>query len=214
MSKVINKPSFADVERVLRDIILPFYAIERAIPLRFGNRQWENDAEHSWSLAMVACMLAPHIDPRLDIGKVAQFAVVHDITEVYAGDTNVFGPEKDHQTKEEREHNALLRIQKEFAHLPWLPKILTKYEKQDTPEALYVRSIDKYIALVFDYIDEGQYYRDNKLTKARFLQHMARPRAKAKGHPGAFEYHEEALQQILSHSEFFYPDKPKATKKK
>src|SRR5689334_1200740 len=116
-----KKPTFKDVERILREIILPFYNIERAIPLPFVEpRRWENDAEHSWSVALVACTLAPHVDPSLDVGKVSQFAIVHDLAEVYAGDTNVFGSEDNHRTKEERERDAIKKIEREFAHLPWL----------------------------------------------------------------------------------------------
>lgn len=199
------------MERVLREIVLPFYQVERAIPLRFVGRSWENDAEHSWSLALFACILARHIDPKLDVGKVCQFAVVHDLVELYAGDTNVYGPEEHHETKEEREHLALQKIQKKFAHLPWLTEMLTAYEKQDSPEALYVRSIDKYIALMFDFVDKGQYYHQNQLTRDDFYRHIQRPRNKAKGHAGAFAYHEEALKKLLAHPEFFYaapvPDK-------
>lgn len=201
------KPTFQDVERVLREVILPFYQIERAIPLRFPGRTWENDAEHSWSLSLVACMLAPHIDVTLDVGKIAQFATVHDLTELYAGDTNVFGDEKDHTTKEERERLALQKITKEFAHFPWLVQTLHEYEEQTSAEALYVRSIDKYLALIFDFVDEGRYYQDHKLTKEAFLKHMERPRAKAKGHAGAFVFHEEAYKIVLAHPEFFYDPK-------
>ena len=143
---------------------------------------------------------------------VCQFAVIHDLVELYAGDTNVYGPEEHHETKEEREHEALHKLSKEFSHLPWLTDMLTKYEAQDTPEALYVRSIDKFVALVFDYVDEGQYYREHKLTRERFLKDIQRPRKKAMGHPGAFEYHEEAMRKILSRTGFFHEDDEKTTK--
>ncbi len=202
-----KKPDFRDIERVLREIILPFYGIERAVPLPFVEpRKWENDAEHSWSVALVACMLAPHIDPSLDVGRVSQFAIVHDLAELYAGDTNVFGPEDEHRTKEEREQAALEKIEREFGHFPWLVETLAEYEKQQAPEALYVRSIDKFVALVFDFVDKGRYYKEQKLTREQFLKHMERPRAKAMGHKGAFDYHEEAFNIILSHPEFFHPD--------
>lgn len=200
------QPNFDDIERVVREIVLPFYQIDRAIPLRFAGRSWENDAEHSWSVALVASMLAPHIDPKLDIGKVCQFAIIHDLVELHAGDTNVYGPEEHHETKEEREHEALKKLSKEFEHLPWLTETLAAYEAQDTAEALYVRSIDKYVALIFDYVDGGRYYRDNKLTRERFLKDIQRPRNKAKGHAGAFAYHEEAMERVLARKDFFHKD--------
>ncbi len=201
-----QKPDFKDLEKVMRELVLPFYATERAIPLLLSiGRRRENDAEHSWSLAFIACLLAPHIDPTLDIGKVCQFAVVHDLTEVHAGDTTVFDPDDAHQTKEEREHLALQRIAKDFAHLPWLPETLAEYEKQKSQEARYVRSIDKLIPLFFDYINGGIYYREHKHTLEDFVEFMRRPREKAKIHPGAFLYHEEAMAVLLANPQLFHP---------
>ncbi len=203
-----QKPDFRDLERVMRELVLPFYATERAVPLLLDiGRRRENDAEHSWSLALIACMLAPHVDPSLDVGKICQFAVVHDLTEVHAGDTSAFASEQDHQTKEEREHLALQKISKEFAHFPWLVDMLGQYERQEVEEAKFVRSIDKLVPLFFDYINEGVYYRENKHTLEDFVAFMERPRQKAKIHAGAFEYHEEAMAMLLSRREFFHPTK-------
>lgn len=202
------KPSFKEIEKVMREIVLPFSAIERDISLTLstGYRN-ENDAEHSWSLALVSCMLAPRLDPGLDIGKVCQFAVVHDLTEIYAGDTSAFAADDHHQTKEEREHEALARLTKEFSHFEWLIERLEEYERQDTDEARFVRAVDKIIPLFNDYISKGAYYHKNKHTKEAFIEFMKRPREKAKAHKGAFELHEEAMAVLLSHPELFYQPK-------
>lgn len=205
-----QKPDFKDLEKVMREIVLPFSAIDRDIDLSLpkGPRH-ENDAEHSWSLALIACMLAPHVDPSLDIGKVCQFAIVHDLTEIHAGDTSAFAPDDHHQTKEEREHEAFKKLASDFAHFPWLIECLGEYERQDTEEARYVRSVDKIIPLFNDYINEGAYYHQNKHTKEDFIEFMRRPREKAMAHKGAFEIHEEAMAVLLSHPELFYSgDKP------
>lgn len=200
-----SKPSFQDIEKVMRELVLPFSAIDRDISLSLptGSRN-ENDAEHSWSLALVASMLAPHIDPKLDVGKVCQFAVVHDLTEIHAGDTSAFAPDDDHHTKEEREHQAFKKIAREFSHFPWLVETLEAYERQDTDEALFVRAVDKIIPLFNDYISEGAYYHENKHTMEDFIEFMRRPREKAKGHKGAFELHEEAMAVLLARPELFY----------
>ena len=200
-----QKPDFHDINKVMRELVLAFYNTERSVPLPIkSGRRAENDAEHSWTLALVACMLAGHIDPKLDVGKVCQFAVVHDLTEVYAGDTSVFAPDEEHYTKEEREHAALLKICEDFAHLPWLTTTLADYERQDTEEARFVRSIDKLVPLFFDYMTEGVYYRENKHTIEEFVAFIQRPREKAKIHPGAFAYHEAAMAQLLARPEFFH----------
>ncbi len=203
-----QKPDFKDLEKVMRELVLPFYATERAVPLLLSiGRRRENDAEHSWSLALMACMLAPHIDPSLDVGKVCQFAIVHDLSEVHAGDTSAFASDEDHQTKEEREHAAMEKIARDFAQFPWLTETLEQYELQESQEARFVRSIDKLVPLFFDYIHEGIYYRENKHTLEDFVEFMKRPREKAKIHPGAFLYHEEAMAVLLSKPEFFHPGK-------
>lgn len=200
-----GKPTFADVERVMRELVFSLYAVERAVPLPLpsGLRR-ESDGEHSWSIALIACMLAPHIDKNLDVGKVCQFAVVHDLTEAYAGDTSAFASETEHNTKKEREAASLRKIAKDFAHLPWLVSNLEAYERQDTEEARYVRAIDKVVPLFFDYLTGGLYYHQNKHTMEEFKDFMARPREKAKVHPGAFEYHEAVMAALLARPEFFH----------
>ncbi len=200
-----TKPTFEDIEKVMRELVLPFSAVERAVPLPLpkGFRQ-ENDAEHSWSLALVASTLAPHVDPTLDIGKVCQFAVVHDLTEIHAGDTTAFDTDAAHQTKQEREHQAARKIAKDFSHFPWLVETLKEYERQDTDEARFVRAIDKIIPLFYDYITEGVYYHRNKHTREEFIEFMRRPREKAKAHQGAFELHEEVMAVLLARPELFY----------
>lgn len=203
-----RKPDFKDLEKVMRELVVPFYATERAVPLLLPiGRRRENDAEHSWSLALMACMLAPHVDASLDVGKICQFAVVHDLVEVHAGDTSAFASEEDHQTKEEREHAATQKIAADFAQFPWLVETLEEYERQESDEARFVRSIDKLVPLFFDYIHEGIYYHENGHTLEDFVEFMKRPREKAKIHPGAFLYHEEAMAVLLSRPELFYPGK-------
>jgi 5'-deoxynucleotidase YfbR-like HD superfamily hydrolase len=200
-----EKPTFADIEKVMRELVLSLYGVERAVPLPLpAGRRWESDGEHSWSIALIACMLAPHIDTDLDIGKVCQFATVHDLTEAYAGDTSAFATDTEHNTKKDREAASLRKIAKDFAHLPWLVTTLEAYERQDTNEAKYVRSIDKIVPLFFDYLTEGMYYHENKHTIEDFKAFMERPREKAKAHAGAFEYHEEVMAALLSRPEFFH----------
>jgi 5'-deoxynucleotidase YfbR-like HD superfamily hydrolase len=116
---VAKKPSFAEVEKLVARAILPFYHLERDISTPPPTRRLENDAEHSWSLSLLACALAPHVDPALDVGLVAQLATVHDVVEIYAGDTSILAPKAVLETKEEREREALKRIQQEFVAFPW-----------------------------------------------------------------------------------------------
>src|SRR5438128_1362309 len=124
----MERSSFSDAQKLLNELVLPFYEIERDmhVPLTRG-RRLENDAEHSWSLGLVACTLAPHIAPELDIGKVAQLTHVHDLVEIQAGDTSVWDGEG-RKTKEQREEQAVANIKQEFAAFAWLIDNIVEYE--------------------------------------------------------------------------------------
>ena len=47
----------------------------------------ENDAEHSWHIAMMALVLREHADEEVDILRVIEMLLVHDLVEIDAGDT-------------------------------------------------------------------------------------------------------------------------------
>jgi putative hydrolase of HD superfamily len=77
-----------DIHRLIafEELLLRFRTIERMIPLPFSSQENENDAEHSYALAMTAWFLAPHF-PHLDRDEVIRMALAHDLVELYAGDT-------------------------------------------------------------------------------------------------------------------------------
>ena len=53
----------------------------------FNSNRRENDAEHSWHLAVMAIVLAEHSDKPIDLLKVLKMVLIHDIVEIDAGDT-------------------------------------------------------------------------------------------------------------------------------
>ncbi len=78
-----QRPTSDHIQHLLTELVIPFYELKRDMPLPIPSRRMETDAEHSWSLSILACSLAPEIDPSLDVGRVCQFAVLHDLTERY-----------------------------------------------------------------------------------------------------------------------------------
>jgi 5'-deoxynucleotidase YfbR-like HD superfamily hydrolase len=193
-----------DIETFVRQIILPFYGIQREMPVPMGDRRWENDAEHSWSVALLGCAIAPIIDPTLDTGRIAQFAIVHDLVEIHAGDTSIFASSDDHDTKADREAVAFARIRQDFGHFGWIIATIEDYEKRETNEAKFVYAVDKYIAMLYDYIDEGQYYRDKEMTKEMFDKYFMAHREKAQAHAGVGKYYNEVRDLLDAHSEYFH----------
>lgn len=201
----MRKPTNAEVLKLVEEIILPFYKIERDMTFVVddGYRN-ENDAEHSWSLALLACALAPHIDSKLDVGLISQFAVVHDLVEVYASDTSVWADDETLAQKAKNEHDALQKLKKKFAHFPWMIETIIAYEKQDTAEALYVRSIDKYIAFSIRFLERGRFFKEQQITKETFEKTIKIPYAKAQGHKGAAAYLDLMIEEYHKHPEQFF----------
>ena len=119
--------------------------IFRQTTLIDGSR-YENDAEHSWHLALMAMTLYEHC--ALDgvcIDRVLRMAIVHDLVEIYAGDT----PAQDiaaNVGKEEREREAADKL---FALLPHeqaqeYRSLWEEFDAMETPDAIYASAVDRF----------------------------------------------------------------------
>ena len=200
----MQAPSHDEIEELLRLVVLPFYHIKREMPLPVGDRRWENDAEHSWSVAFLACALAPLIDTSLDVGKIAQLAIAHDIVEVFAGDTSVFAHADEQATKDQREAAALAKIATDFSHFPWIVDTLHAYEAKSSDEAKFVYAVDKYITVMYDYIDAGKYLKEAGYTHETYRQHLQPHREKAWSHREIGKYYDEVRTLLDEHPEYFH----------
>ena len=78
--------------------------INRQTYLSDGTRR-ENDAEHSWHLALMAVLLSEHADEEVDLLKVITMVLIHDLVEIDAGDTYAYD-EAGKQTQRIREEKA------------------------------------------------------------------------------------------------------------
>ena len=109
----------------------------------FNSDRKENDAEHSWHLAMMAVVLSEYSDGKIDLLKVIKMVLIHDIVEIDAGDTFLFDQIKDHDNFEE-EKKCAERI---FGILPEKQakdffEIWIEFENGTSDEAKFARSID------------------------------------------------------------------------
>ena len=109
----------------------------------FNSDRNENDAEHSWHLAMMAVVLAEHANEPVDILKVIKMVLIHDVVEIDAGDTFIYDTQKNHSnTDEER-----LAAQRIFGILPdeqakELIAIWEEFEAGETAEAKFARAMN------------------------------------------------------------------------
>lgn len=118
----------------------------------------ESDTDHSFMLGLIAGSLVSKYLPRLNRGRVMEFALLHDLVEVHAGDVPTFKtltPEQK-KAKDDAEHKALLKIQEEFGdYFPWIHGTIEEYERKDTPEARFVKIIDKMMAKITHILNDG-----------------------------------------------------------
>ena len=202
----MQNPSHDELEQLFRQVILPFYQVKRDIAVPVDDSPLENDAEHSWSVGFLACAIAPLIDPKLDVGLIAQFALAHDVVEAYAGDVSNFASETEKAAKHVREAEALDKLESDFAHFPWIAETVRRYEARDSDEAKFVYAIDKYIPVMFDYIDEGKYLHKIKITRQQYVEHLQPHRQKAQAHPVVGKYYDEIRALVEANTDHFYPE--------
>ena len=127
----------------------------------------ENSAEHSWWLTLMAIVLAPHAAEELDLLRVLQLVVVHDLVEVDAGDTFLYD-DRARRDKAERERAAADRL---FAVLPEpqgaeLRALWDEYEQRSTPEARFAKALDRLAPLILNHRTEGGGWADHGITAA------------------------------------------------
>ena len=129
-----------------------FSSVERIPRLDNGDR--ETDVEHSFLLATLAPNLAQMLYPNLDRGRIRHYSLVHDMIEIEVGDVATFNLSPDEQAeKERREQTALEKLLRELP--PLEAEALESYERQDTPEARFVRLVDKLLPTVVDITGQG-----------------------------------------------------------
>ena len=153
-----------------------------------GRRQ--NVAEHSAKLAVTATWIAGHERPDLDLGKVTQMSLFHDLLEAYAGDT----PVNDQQlllTKFWREQAGMTLLRRDLEGNPLLD-ILEEYEEGESPEARFVRAMDKVEAYQFALNTRATLQRDRAED---YKEMVAKALPKAVIDPTAFEL----MQDVLIH---------------
>lgn len=114
--------------------------VDRALARQKGDRK-ESSAEHSWHMAMMAMLIAPHYEHKLDMEKVFKLIVVHDLVEIIAGDTYYYDDEG-RMGKKEREDGAAKKLFKDFTTSQEFIKLWNEFELQKTKESNFVKAID------------------------------------------------------------------------
>ena len=123
---------------------------------QFHSDRRENDAEHSWHLAMMTLVLAQHANQEIDVLKVLKMVLIHDIVEIDAGDTFIYDTNKSHCNTVE-ELAAAKRI---FGLLPAAQAeefiaIWEEFEEGQTDDAQFAKSMDRFEPLLQNTSNKG-----------------------------------------------------------
>lgn len=121
----------------------------------------ENDAEHSWHLAVMAIVLAEHSNEPVDLAKVMKMVLIHDIVEIDSGDVFAYDTVKSHNNFDE-ELKAARRI---FGILPAeqteeFINIWREFEEMKTPESKFARALDRLEPLLQNASNNGGTWRE------------------------------------------------------
>lgn len=177
-----------------------FSLVQRAI-YKTGTERMENDAEHSYQLAFVGWQLNDMISLWLDTTLIMQYALAHDLVEVYAWDTDAMWTVWDPTTKAQREHEAFLRLQSEYSSFSSFIEILEKYEARKDEEARFIYALDKLLPTINIYLNG---WRDWKRKGVSLADARAYKDKKVAEHPEIEKLYNELNQRLEANYDMYF----------
>lgn len=164
--------------------------IFRQTYLADGSRK-ENDGEHAWHLALMAMLLCEHANEKVDVLRVMQMVIVHDLVEIDAGDTYAYDS-AGNETKAKREQKAADRI---FAILPkdqenFIRGLWEEFEAGQTPEAKFANALDKCQPMLLNDASGGKSWTEHDVCAAQVIE---RNKKTPEGSKRIWEYQKEII---------------------
>ena len=160
------------------------------------SKRKENDAEHSWMIAVMALLLSEYAEKNIDIFRVVKMLLIHDLVEIDAGDTFIYDY-KSNKDKLKREKAAADRIfnllpsdQAEEVHSLW-----REFEARQSPEAKFAASLDRLQPLLHNYYIKGRSW---KIHKIRSSQVIERNKHMKEGSSPLWNYAKELINESIN----------------
>lgn len=192
----------ADVVRFIIEIDKLKAVTRKVKPL--GVDRYENPAEHSWQIALLAWSLEPFAAAPVNIDRVVKLLLVHDIGEIDTGDTMAFVTEGLADRKK-AERAAVERI---FGLLPAAERdemlaLWQEFEDEKSPEARLAHAADRAMPVLLNLANNGQSWRENGITYDRVIGRVG-PQIEA-GCPALWEHLRLRLSQEKAKGWFMIP---------
>lgn len=161
-----------------------------------GNGRNENDAEHSWHMAIMAYLLREYANEEIDIAKVMLMCLIHDIVEIDAGDTYAYD-EKGLKTQKAREDAAKQRI---FSILPEeqakeLITLFDEFEAYETAESKFAHAMDNLQPLILNNSNNGGDWREHHVTAEQIYKRQSKTKL---GSEKLFEITDRIIQENMA----------------
>ena len=133
-----------------------------------GGSRRENDAEHAWHMAIMALVLQEYANEPVDVLRVMKMVLMHDLVEIYAGDTYAY----DETGKESQRERELAAADKIFGMLPEdqeqeFRAIWEEFEEKKSPEAKFARMLDNYQPLSLNNANQGGDWRAHNVARSQ-----------------------------------------------
>lgn len=146
-------------------------AIKRKALIKCDDNRYENSAEHSWHIAMAAQVLHPYAEEPVDLARVTQMLLIHDIVEIDAGDTFAFAEQVDLDAQAEKEERAANRI---FGMLPggqfeYMKALFVEFEECTTADGRFAKAIDRILPLIQNVQNDGGSWAQHSVKKSQVL---------------------------------------------
>jgi putative hydrolase of HD superfamily len=162
-----------------------------------NSRRAENDAEHSWHLCLIVITLAEHANwPQLNVLRVLQMLILHDLVEIDAGDTFAYDTLA-MAGQHDREAVAADRI---FGLLPAdqareFRALWDEFETRQTPEAKFAAAVDRFQPMLLNCRTEGAAWQKHGITRDRVI---ARNSYISEGSAALWDYAARMIEQTVA----------------
>jgi putative hydrolase of HD superfamily len=161
----------------------------------YTGEKYENDAEHSWHICIMAMILAPHSNEPIDVFKVIKMLLIHDIVEIDAGDTFLYADNRDDVFETEK-----LAAERIFGLLPENQKneffdLWLEFEEKKTAEAKFAGSIDRLQPMLSNCLNQGITWNEHGVKRQQVFD---KNKVISEGSNALWDYAQDSLNQIVN----------------
>ena len=158
----------------------------------FSGEKYENDAEHSWHICMMALILAPHSNEPIDVFNVIKMLLIHDIVEIDVGDTFLYAENREEVFEKEKQaaeriFGLLPEVQSKELFALWL-----EFEEKKTAEAKFAGSLDRLQPMLANFLNDGITWKENEV---KYYQVFEKNKVIDQGSNVLWKYAQNVLNQ-------------------